>query len=200
MGLIQVCLPNSPVFSNSTGRFCFAKNLPEGIFSRLTCVNNLTTTTTTTLVPPTTTAPPKGQVECKSEACQRLSEAIVTRMNTSVDPCEDFYRFSCGSAKRHVWKYMEESVEEKLEVLLNEVEGVKHTLTQTLFSIFPEKKESIGHSTKTNKGGKNSWTQALLAFFRSCRQRSVNCDDPICPTFHNHHKLEEAQTTALYIK
>ena len=42
-------------------------------------------------------------------------------------------------------------MEEKLEVLLNEVEGVKHTLTQTLFSIFPEKKNQLGTQQKQTK-------------------------------------------------
>jgi predicted metalloendopeptidase len=33
---------------------------------------------------------------CTTEDCQNADQLIFKTMNTSVDPCEDFYRFSCG--------------------------------------------------------------------------------------------------------
>ena len=39
MWYVQVCQPNSPMFSNASGNFCFARNFAsEDTFSRLTCV------------------------------------------------------------------------------------------------------------------------------------------------------------------
>lgn len=34
---------------------------------------------------------------CQSEACFDLSVQILASMDDSVDPCEDFYNFSCGN-------------------------------------------------------------------------------------------------------
>ena len=106
--MIQVCLYNSPVFLNSSGRFCFARNPLGNSYNKLSCANlpNITT--------PTPTPTPTG--ECRSEACTRLSKLLQSKMNTSVDPCHDFYRFSCGAAKKSTTQQMEEMIEERLEV------------------------------------------------------------------------------------
>ena len=39
MLLIQVCLDNSPVFLNSSGKFCFARDPVGNFYSKLSCAN-----------------------------------------------------------------------------------------------------------------------------------------------------------------
>ena len=34
---------------------------------------------------------------CLSQECIKLSAAIISAMDPSVDPCQDFYNFSCGN-------------------------------------------------------------------------------------------------------
>ena len=38
---------------------------------------------------------------CRSDTCHRESERLRSNMNTSVDPCQDFYEYACGSFKLH---------------------------------------------------------------------------------------------------
>ena len=38
-----------------------------------------------------------GQDVCFSDGCIQLSAQIAASLNQSVDPCEDFYQFSCGN-------------------------------------------------------------------------------------------------------
>ena len=117
---MQVSLDKSPVFLNSSGRFCFARNPIGNFYTKLSCAKstNITTPTPTPTPtpPPTPTPTPIG--ECRSEACKRLSEFLQSKMNTSIDPCEDFYRFSCGAAIKSTRDQMEELIGERLEVLL----------------------------------------------------------------------------------
>ena len=43
-------------------------------------------------------APDEDEGEtCNSEACQDAAEKIKSAMDESIDPCEDFYSFTCGS-------------------------------------------------------------------------------------------------------
>jgi len=51
---------------------------------------------------PTTLFPPDERI-CRSPECVRAGELINQWMNTSVDPCEDFYAFACGGWMAEMW-------------------------------------------------------------------------------------------------
>ena len=38
-----------------------------------------------------------GQNICLTDGCIQLSAQIAASLNQSVDPCENFYKFSCGN-------------------------------------------------------------------------------------------------------
>ena len=147
---VQVCQPNSPLFSNESGKYCFARNFAPGdIFSKLVCQSPPTTSTltsTSTLTPTSTSMSTSTSTipanECGSEACWRFSNLIRSKMKTSIDPCHDFYRFSCGSATRSSYEEMEEIVGKRVEKILTDVNA-----------------------------GRHPWTQALISFFKSCQTR-----------------------------
>ena len=152
---VQVCKPNSPVFSNESGKFCFARNFPAGnMLTSLVCqsppaTSTLTSTSTSTSTPtstPMSTSTSSTSLiptnECGSKACWRFSNLIRSKMNSSIDPCDDFYRFSCGAAKRSSEEEMEEIIGERLERILTDTNSARHP-----------------------------WSEALLSFFKSCRTR-----------------------------
>lgn len=33
---------------------------------------------------------------CETDTCERESESVIAKLDETVDPCEDFYRFACG--------------------------------------------------------------------------------------------------------
>ena len=42
---------------------------------------------------------------CQTEACLKASDDTLALMNTSVDPCEDFYQYSCGGFNQVTYKF-----------------------------------------------------------------------------------------------
>lgn len=39
----------------------------------------------------------EASVECNSEGCMQAASALRQKMNESIDPCEDFFQYSCGN-------------------------------------------------------------------------------------------------------
>ena len=116
-------------------------------YNRLTCSTISSPTPTPTSSPSPTptsssTSTTKDSSVCNSQACQALSESILSMMNSSVDPCEDFYRFSCGAAKKDVGTKKEELIGERLK---------------TLFDDPPSDLDP--------------WQQSLVSFYKSCKSR-----------------------------
>ena len=42
------------------------------------------------------TTPPGGMSTCTTPECVELSSEILSRLDDSFDPCEDFYNFTCN--------------------------------------------------------------------------------------------------------
>merc|ERR1712179_318727 len=75
MGENKVCQKNSPVFLNSSGRFCFASNSFGNTYNRLTCSETSSSTSTQTPTSSSTsssTSTTESNSVCNSESCQRL--------------------------------------------------------------------------------------------------------------------------------
>ncbi|UJR20406.1 hypothetical protein I4U23_023537 [Adineta vaga] len=54
-------------------------------------------TTTTTQVPTTTTTPPHVDDLCLTPYCVKAADYLLDSVDETINPCEDFYHFACGS-------------------------------------------------------------------------------------------------------
>ena len=138
-------LCNAFHFTDIFQRYCFAPSSFGNTFNRLTCSgtsSSSTQTPTSTTSSSSTSTTTGGNSVCNSKACQALSQSMVSMMNTSVDPCNDFYRFSCGAAKESVAMKMEKLMGERLKILFDD----------------PPKQL-------------DPWQQSLVSFYKSCKSR-----------------------------
>ncbi|VDL73866.1 unnamed protein product [Nippostrongylus brasiliensis] len=88
------------------------------------------TITTTSPRTPSTTPKPEPAV-CTTTGCVRAANNIINALNTSVNPCEDFYEFACGSWNEEhpipddmsafgTFSFVREQVRQQLRVLLEQ--------------------------------------------------------------------------------
>lgn len=71
----------------------------SSLVSSRTSATSKTGTSSSTSSPspsPTPTLPPPTSSLCLTESCVQLAGNIISNMDSSVDPCNDFYNYSCG--------------------------------------------------------------------------------------------------------
>ena len=81
----RVCQSHSSIFTRGGVRYCFGKQQDDtggGVFTEMRCPGGV--------------QPPQARPECSKPECQEFAKVLVETMDTSVQPCEDFYQFACG--------------------------------------------------------------------------------------------------------
>ena len=99
-------------------------------------------------------APAENSNKCKtcmSDGCKRASEEVLKLIDTSVDPCDDFYNFACGGFMKH-----NEIPDDKIEI--GKLADITNVVSTQIHSLL---KEPI--SDKEPKS-----TQLLKKFFQVC--------------------------------
>ncbi|KAF6211610.1 hypothetical protein GE061_012123 [Apolygus lucorum] len=96
---------------------------------------------------------------CQTTECFRSSVTLLNAMNLSVDPCEDFYQFACGS-----WKAdFPADVENDIYTLLS------WTTEQSL----KQKKVLIGELRKNNSFDDPAGVRAVRRVFKACQNMAA---------------------------
>ena len=52
---------------------------------------------------PTMSPTDSGPEICLTQGCIQLAAQMIAAMNQSVDPCENFYEFTCGNWEQRNW-------------------------------------------------------------------------------------------------
>ena len=108
-----------------------------------------------------------GKDVCSTSDCLRVAGYIASNLNTSVDPCDDFYTYSCGgwmsrnfikpeSVSLDVHQLMRQSTRDKLESLLtrkisDDAPGYEKKLKTLYQSCMDELARAENHDTEIKK-------------------------------------------------
>ncbi|CAK5279362.1 unnamed protein product [Mycena citricolor] len=140
--------------------------------STLTVTATSTQTVTATASPPGPTSPPAEAV-CLTPACIELSAAIMSSMDQSQDPCEDFFRFTGGG-----WISAHPLPADKGSV------GQFESLGQANKRILQDLLERPGATAAFTSTDDEKLLQKLRGFYDSCLNENLLDDLGTAPLIH----------------
>ena len=92
----KTCQKDSFLFTMGGKRYCFTDQQAEG--STFTDVRCKGANPPSVFPPSSPPSPPPGP-ECQTPSCKKFSERVLSAMDPSVEPCQDFHKFACGKYK-----------------------------------------------------------------------------------------------------
>lgn len=99
---------------------------------------------------------------CSSIPCVVSAASIIERMNTKIDPCEDFYEYACGSFGEEMYTPDEKSTVDTLSLLNDK-------LTEYLLTLLSKPPEDLDLEIhKLIKEFVLAWQMVGRELFRDC--------------------------------
>lgn len=113
---------------------------------------------------------------CSSDSCSKASDKMLSKMDESVNPCEDFYEFACGEYLRKTdipedkssltsFSIIQDEVDKQLEKILTEEPQQNETKPFKLAKIFT--KTCLDEATLNERGKTYQWKSAFECSSRS---------------------------------
>ncbi|XP_054159527.1 endothelin-converting enzyme 1-like [Oppia nitens] len=104
---------------------------------------------------------------CLTSGCVKVAAHILERMDTSVDPCHDFYQYSCGSFIRNNPVPDDHYLKNLLQEIQDEVYFEMRSYLQTEDNLISDGEDNSG-------GGGGHAVQAIKLLYNSCMNETTN--------------------------
>jgi len=122
---------------------------------------------------------PRNPQICTSDDCHRQAESLLSKIDTSVSPCDDFYQFACGNfdhqdslqfeEMRNVRKRLKSIVSEEINENDDKPQKLVKSFYQSCLKDVKSLKKIVKNGLKIRKETKFSWEKAIqgLQFFQN---------------------------------
>jgi len=132
LGVATVCLTVGLVLASKGNR----NNMVEGEYGSDIIPAYQTSSAFSSELPKVTSHPNQQSEYCFTKGCVRTAAEVIEKMDDSVDPCDDFYRFACGTyldntvipddrTRTSMFSVLGDKLEDQVRGLLEKKSGVE---------------------------------------------------------------------------